>query len=93
MAELKIRMGANAKKNVKTLEITDNNMIIPCFTCCGLTEHNFIKTSEWLFYKGRKIEVYVEYWKCIICGEEYEDPKSNYDCIKTLYDEYERLYE
>ena len=38
--------------------------------------------------KGEGISVPVEYYRRIECGDEFEDPKSNYDPLALAFNEY-----
>jgi len=53
---------------------------------------DFIKKSENINIRGEDIEVLVEYFKCNICGEEFEDQNSNYDPVAEAYRIYRELH-
>lgn len=63
-----------------------------CPNCEKETTLKFIKTKEVINVRGEPIEVDVEYFKCLTCGEEFEDPKSEYDPLDKAYREYRRRY-
>ena len=59
-----------------------------CPSCEKEREVSFIKQNEELKIKGEKFIVEMAFFKCVVCGEEFDDPKSDHDPIKEAY----RLY-
>ena len=49
-----------------------------------------IRKTEEFNIRGEAIPVEVELYKCQICGEEFEDPKSDYDPYDLAYREYRK---
>ena len=52
----------------------------------------YIKITEEITVKGEGISVPVEYYKCLECGAEFDDPKSSYDALAIAYKEYSRRH-
>ncbi len=63
-----------------------------CPNCEKLTNIQYIKTAEEITVKGERINVPVEYYKCLECGSEFNDPKSNHDPLAIAYKEYRRRH-
>ncbi|MCH7922242.1 MAG: type II toxin-antitoxin system MqsA family antitoxin [Nitrospinae bacterium] len=42
--------------------------------------------------RGEPIEVEVEYYKCLVCGDKFEDSESDYDPFNEAYREYRRRH-
>jgi hypothetical protein len=63
-----------------------------CPNCEKVTEVQYVKTTEEITIKGEGISFPVEYYKCLDCGGEFEDPKSNYDPLAIAYKEYHRRH-
>ncbi len=63
-----------------------------CPNCEKISELEHIITTEELNVKGELIKVKVEYYKCLECGEEFEDPGSKDDPLSKAYREYRRKY-
>jgi putative zinc finger/helix-turn-helix YgiT family protein len=61
-----------------------------CPNCLKTTELEFIKDMEEFSIRGEKIKVPVEYYRCLQCGEDFDDPKSDYDPLDVAYKEYRR---
>ena len=57
-----------------------------------ITNVQHIKTDEDITIKGERINVPVEYYKCLECGSEFDDPKSNHDPLAIAYKEYRRRH-
>ena len=56
-----------------------------CPNCEKITDVQHIKTDEEITVKGERINVPVEYYKCLECGDEFDDPKSKYDPLALAY--------
>src|SRR3990167_669258 len=63
-----------------------------CPNCEKETEIELVKTKEEIQVRGEIIEVEVEYYKCLGCGEEFDDPRSNDDPLDKAYREYRRRH-
>jgi len=63
-----------------------------CPNCEKKTAVQGIKTTEKIVVKGEGISVPVEYYKCLDCGGEFEDPKSKHDPLALAYSEYRRRH-
>ncbi len=63
-----------------------------CPNCEKKTDLEFIQASENIDVRGEQIEVEVKYYKCLDCGEEFEDPRSNNDPLDKAYREYRRRH-
>lgn len=63
-----------------------------CPNCKKETTLKYIKTKEAINVRGEPIEVDVEYYKCLTCKEEFEDPRSEHDPLDKAYREYRRRH-
>lgn len=63
-----------------------------CPSCEERTDLKYVKTTEEIIVKNEKINVPVEYYKCLKCGSEFEDPNSKHDPLFLAYKEYRRRY-
>jgi putative zinc finger/helix-turn-helix YgiT family protein len=63
-----------------------------CPNCEKETDIKRIRTTEEIKVRGEPIRVDVEYYKCLSCGEEFEDPHSNDDPLDKAYKEYRKRY-
>lgn len=63
-----------------------------CPNCEKITNVQHIKADEDITVKGDRINVLVEYYKCLECGVEFDDPKSNHDPLAIAYKEYRRRH-
>ncbi len=63
-----------------------------CPNCEKITDVEHIKTAEEITVKGERINVLVEYYKCLECGGEFDDPKSKHDSLAIAYKEYRRRH-
>ncbi len=59
-----------------------------CPTCEKETDLEFVNRVEDITVRGENIPVRVEYFKCLDCGSEFEDPQSIYDPLEVAYHEY-----
>jgi putative zinc finger/helix-turn-helix YgiT family protein len=59
-----------------------------CPICEKETELEFINRVEDINIRGEKIPVPAEYFKCLECESEFEDPQSAYDPLEAAYHEY-----
>lgn len=62
-----------------------------CPNCEKITELEHIKNKEKINVRGEPIEVDVEYYKCMECSKEFEDPRSKSDPLEKAYREYRKL--
>lgn len=63
-----------------------------CPNCETITNIQHIKTDEEIIVKGEKIKVSAEYYKCLECGDVFDDPQSNLDPLELAYKEYRRRH-
>ena len=61
-----------------------------CPNCDEERELEYIESTEELDIRGERIPVEVAYYKCLSCGEEFEDPRSDDDPLERGYSEYRR---
>ena len=61
-----------------------------CPNCEKERDLELVHTTEDVEVRGEHIEVDVEYYKCLSCGEEFEDPHSDDDPLDKAYKEYRR---
>ena len=59
-----------------------------CPNCEKITDVQHIKTDEGITVKSERIKVPVEYFKCLECGADFDDPKSKHDPLAIAYKEY-----
>ena len=59
-----------------------------CPNCEKMAELELIRTKEEYIIKGESIEIDVEYFKCQECGQEFDNPNSDFDPLEKAY----RLY-
>lgn len=59
-----------------------------CPACEKETDLEFVNRVEDIIVRGENIPVRVEYFKCMDCGSEFEDPQSTYDPLEVAYHEY-----
>ncbi len=59
-----------------------------CPNCEKETEIELVRKTEEIKVRGEPIEVEVEFYKCLVCEEEFEDPRSDYDPLDKAYREY-----
>ena len=59
-----------------------------CPACEKETELEFVNREQNILVRGESIPVRVEYFKCVDCGSEFEDPQSTYDPLEVAYHEY-----
>ncbi len=63
-----------------------------CPNCERETDIKLIRSTEEIKVRGEPIKVPVEYYKCLSCGEEFEDPHSNDDPLDKAYREYRKRH-
>lgn len=63
-----------------------------CPNCEKERDLELIRTTEDVEVRGEHIEVDVEYYKCLSCGEEFEDPHSDDDPLDKAYREYRKRH-
>jgi putative zinc finger/helix-turn-helix YgiT family protein len=59
-----------------------------CPVCEKETELELVNRVEDINIRGEKIPVRAEYFKCLECETEFEDPQSAYDPLEVAYHEY-----
>jgi len=59
-----------------------------CPSCEIESELELKYVKESIKVRGEPIEVEMKYYKCLSCGEEFEDPRSDYDPLDKAYREY-----
>lgn len=69
----------------------ESAMIGICPSCENESSLVLVRRPEELIIRGEIITVDVEYYKCEECGEEFEDPKSEYDPVEIAYTKYREL--
>jgi len=63
-----------------------------CPSCEEERELTFVRNIENIEVRGEPIDVEMEYYKCMTCGEEFEGPHSDYDPLDKAYREYRRRH-
>lgn len=63
-----------------------------CPFCVKITSLEKIKTKEDVKVRGETITVQSEFFRCLQCAQEFEDPKSEIDPLALAYQEYRRLH-
>lgn len=63
-----------------------------CPNCEKISEVEFINSNEEFEIRGETFKVDVKYFKCAHCGDEFDDPSSDYDPIEIAYDEYRKIH-
>ncbi len=63
-----------------------------CPNCEKETDIELIRRTEEIKVRGESIEVEMEFYKCLVCGEEFEDPHSDHDPLDKAYREYRRRH-
>jgi putative zinc finger/helix-turn-helix YgiT family protein len=59
-----------------------------CPNCEKETDLELIRTTEEVKVREEHISVEMEYYKCLACGDEFEDPSSKDDPLEKAYREY-----
>lgn len=63
-----------------------------CPNCEKETDIKLIRSTEEIKVRGESVEVEMEFYKCLVCGEEFEDPHSDHDPLDKAYREYRRRH-
>lgn len=63
-----------------------------CPKCEKETDIELVRKIEEIKVRGESIEVETEFYKCLVCGEEFEDPRSDNDPLDKAYREYRRRH-
>lgn len=63
-----------------------------CPNCEKETELEVVRATEEIEIRGESVPVEVEYYRCLACGEEFEDPRSGDDPLDRAYREYRRRH-
>ncbi|MDL1975892.1 MAG: DUF4065 domain-containing protein [Deltaproteobacteria bacterium] len=63
-----------------------------CSSCEKDTDLEIIRGTEDIEVRGESIKVEVEYYKCLSCGDEFEDPRSPSDSLDKAYREYRKRH-
>ncbi len=63
-----------------------------CPNCEKETDLELIHATEDIEVRGEKIKVGMEYYRCLSCGEEFDDPGSDDDPLDRAYREYRRRH-
>lgn len=63
-----------------------------CPSCEKETDLEMIRAIEDIEVRGEHIKVAVEYYKCLSCGDEFEDPRSPSDPLDKAYREYRKRH-
>ncbi len=63
-----------------------------CPNCEKKTDLELIQSKEEIIIRGEPIKVDVEYYKCLTCGEEFEDPRSKDDPLDKAYRKYRKQH-
>lgn len=63
-----------------------------CPNCERQTELELNHTTEDVEVRGESIPIEVQYYKCLDCGEEFEDPDSHDDPLDKAYREYRKRH-
>lgn len=64
-----------------------------CPNCEKETDIKLVRKIEEIKVRGESIEVEMEFYKCSVCGEEFEDPHSDHDPLDKAYREYRRRHD
>ncbi len=59
-----------------------------CPHCEATRDVETVDTKEIIEIKGERIEIPVKYYKCLTCGEDFDDPKADSDPLEGAYAEY-----
>jgi putative zinc finger/helix-turn-helix YgiT family protein len=59
-----------------------------CPHCEATRDVELVDTKETIEIKGESIEIPVKYYKCLTCGEDFDDPKADSDPLERAYAEY-----
>jgi putative zinc finger/helix-turn-helix YgiT family protein len=59
-----------------------------CPSCEKESRFEMVNTIEDFNVRGELIKIEVKYYKCLTCGDEFEDPDSDYDPLDEAYREY-----
>ena len=63
-----------------------------CPNCEQETDLELIRTTGDIEVRGEQIRVNIEYYRCLSCGEKFEDPRSDDDPLDNAYREYRRRH-
>lgn len=63
-----------------------------CPNCEKITDLELIRRKEDIEVRGDHIEIEVEYFRCLDCGNEFEDPRSNNRPLESAYREYRKRH-
>jgi putative zinc finger/helix-turn-helix YgiT family protein len=63
-----------------------------CPSCEKETELEVVRATEEIEIRGESVPIEVEYYRCLACGEEFEDPRSGDDPLDRAYREYRRRH-
>jgi len=63
-----------------------------CPKCEKETDIELVRKIEEIKVRGESIEVETEFYKCLVCGEEFENPRSDDDPLDKAYREYRRRH-
>ena len=67
-------------------------MIRVCPGCEKENDVKIVRGKEEIIVRGEPIEVDVEYFKCTVCGEEFDDPGSVDDPLEKAYRVYRKIH-
>lgn len=59
-----------------------------CPNCEKITNLEFIQHQDTINVRGEPIDVEDQFFRCLECGEEFEDPKSPHDVLALAYQKY-----
>lgn len=63
-----------------------------CPSCEKETDIELVRKIEEIKVRGESIEVETEFYKCLVCGEEFEDPRSDNDPLDKAYRKFRRRH-
>jgi putative zinc finger/helix-turn-helix YgiT family protein len=63
-----------------------------CPSCEKVTDLERVQRQEAINVRGELIEVEDQFFHCLECGEEFEDPKSMYDVFSLAYRKYRHMH-
>jgi putative zinc finger/helix-turn-helix YgiT family protein len=63
-----------------------------CPNCEKETDLELVHAAENIEVRGEQIKIDMEYYRCLSCGEEFEDPRSDDDPLDKAYREYRRRH-
>lgn len=63
-----------------------------CPNCEKITSLELIQRQDTINVRGESIEIEDQFFHCLECGEEFEDPKSTHDILALAYQKYRHMH-